>query len=89
MNTTTPETDAVVLNDTGDSGFLAELVKTCRKLERDRDEAKEQLEAMRTATKEAHRFIRNIVKNYECGDEVDTSGEALLAKLQPFTKPGA
>ncbi len=43
MSTTTPqptpETDVVVANDTGDNGFLDEIVKTCRRLERERDEA--------------------------------------------------
>lgn len=44
-------------------------------------------EAMRGAINCAHRFIRNIVKNYECGHDVDASGETLLAKLQPYLKP--
>jgi len=49
MNTPrpTPETDVVVANDTGDNGFLDEIVKTCRRLERERDETVKQLEAMR------------------------------------------
>lgn len=46
-----------------------------------------QIETMREAIKEAHRFIRDIVKNHECGDDTDASGEAALAKLHPFLKP--
>lgn len=65
MNTTTPsptpETDAIVSNDTGDSGFLAELIKICRKLERERDEAREQLQAMREAVKNTNHFASIIL----------------------------
>ena len=43
-----------------------------------------EIQAMREAIMEAHRFIRDIVKNHECGDDTDASGEAALAKLQPF-----
>ena len=53
-------------------------------LDRVADAWHDKLEAMREAIKEAHRFIRDIVKNHECGDDIDASGEAALAKLQPF-----
>ena len=43
-----------------------------------------EIQAMREAIRVAHRFIRDIVKNHECGDNTDASGEAVLAKLQPF-----
>lgn len=50
----------------------------------ERDEAREENEAMRGAIREAHRFIRDIVKNHECGWDVDAHGESILTKLQPF-----
>ena len=46
-----------------------------------------EIQAMREAIREAHRFIRDIVKNHECGDDTDASGEAALTKLQTFIKP--
>lgn len=36
----TPETDAVISADTGDSGFIRNLVQLARRLERERDEAR-------------------------------------------------
>lgn len=50
-------------------------------------EAEKRSEAMREAIKEAHRFIRNIVTNHECGSIVDAHGESVLTKLKPFIKP--
>jgi hypothetical protein len=46
-----------------------------------------EIQAMRNVIKNAHRFIREIVKNYESGYDADKSGEALLDNLQPFLKP--
>ena len=43
-----------------------------------------EIQAMREALREAHEFIRDIVKNYECGERVDREGDAALAKLEPF-----
>ena len=43
--------------------------------------------AMREAIKEAHKLASNILRNYECGAEIDSKCEAALAKLQPFIKP--
>jgi hypothetical protein len=43
--------------------------------------------AMREAIREAHGFARNILKNYECGDDIDCASEHLIEKLQPFLKP--
>lgn len=64
MSTTqrpTPETDAVIKaaiqNEDEDHERLAYFA---RKLERERDEAREQLEAMREAIKEAHAFVDKI-----------------------------
>ena len=45
-----------------------------------------EIAAMRGAIREAHRFIRDIVKNHECGWDVDAHGESILTKLQPFIK---
>ena len=83
----TPETDAAEINLGSACGQFSEwYVKPsfARKLERERDEAREQLKAMRGAIREAHRFIRDIVKNHECGWDVDAHGESILTKLQPF-----
>ena len=46
-----------------------------------------QLSAMREAIREAYGFARNILKNYECGDDIDCACEHLIEKLQPFLKP--
>jgi hypothetical protein len=46
-----------------------------------------QLAAMREAIGKAHGFARNILKNYECGDDIDCACEHLIEKLQPFLKP--
>lgn len=43
-NTPTPETDAVIAGDMGDSTHLSEMEALCRKLEIERDQLKEQLE---------------------------------------------
>jgi hypothetical protein len=42
-NTPTPETDAVIAGDMGDSTHLSDMENLCRKLERERDEAKDLL----------------------------------------------
>jgi hypothetical protein len=47
----------------------------------------EDYDAMREAIREAHTVLRDILKNYECGDAIDSQCEAALAKLQPFTTP--
>lgn len=40
--------------------------------------------AMREAIKEAHKFAMDILRNYECGIEIDLKCEAVIAKLKPF-----
>jgi len=42
-HTDTPETDAVIASDAGDSGFIRDLVIHARKLERERDAALREL----------------------------------------------
>jgi hypothetical protein len=44
----------------------------------------QQLEAMRDAITAVHKFVFDILRNYECGLEIDLKCEATLAKLQPF-----
>lgn len=43
-----------------------------------------EIQAMLEAIKEAHRFIRNIVYNHECGYDIDANGTVVLTKLTPF-----
>ena len=50
-DTPTPETDAVVKNDCGGSGYIHNLAKLAEKLERERDEARRDL----AAAEELHR----------------------------------
>ena len=45
----TPETDMVVASDNGDSGFIKDLVQLARRLERERNGLKLQLEKLRDA----------------------------------------
>ena len=45
----TPETDMVVAADTGDSGFIRALVQLAHRLERERDEAREENKKFREA----------------------------------------
>lgn len=81
----TPETDAAEINLGSSCGqFSKWYVKPgfARKLERQRDEAREQLEAMREAIKEAAPLV-------EClrGGHRHPQAEAALAKLQPHLYP--
>ena len=46
-----------------------------------------QLAAMREVIREAHRVLRDILKNYECGHLIDSQCETALAKLQRFITP--
>ena len=41
---------------------------------------------MREAIREAHKVLRDILKNYECGDIIDSQCQTALSKLQPFIK---
>lgn len=99
MNTTprpTPETDAAALkgayfNDAADypetKGKQLVHIDDARKLERERDEAKEQLEAMRTAIKEASKIVVSIQLNDIFEETMRNHAAYALAKLQPFLKP--
>jgi len=51
----TAETDMVVAADTGDSGFIRNLVQLARRLERERDEARIELERVRKELVDANR----------------------------------
>lgn len=59
---------------------LIDCVNACQKMAEPADE----IQAMREAIKEAHKFAMDILWNYECGIEIDLKCEAALAKLQPF-----
>jgi len=48
------------------------------------DRLEEENEAMRAAIVEAHKFALNILRNYECGIEIDLKCEGVLSKLKPF-----
>lgn len=107
MNTTTspltPETDALAVVCYGEGGieasygFRAVPIKDCRKLERERDEAREQLQAMREviAAAEKCRHWHDCSYNEDTGktEGVIISAESFwslqnaLSKLQPFIKP--
>ena len=55
----------------------AAVVERVKKLRQERDD-------MREAIREAHRVLRDILKNYECGEVIDSQCETAIAKLQPF-----
>lgn len=54
--------------------------------EDERDHYRRENGEMREAIKEAHRIFGDILRNYECGFEIDMKCESALAKLQPFLK---
>lgn len=59
-----------------------------RKLERQRDEAREQLEAMREAIKEAYEAIKAVPLEYDARFfRAGKWSEVALTKLKPFLKP--
>lgn len=68
-----------------------------RKLERERDEAREQLEAMREAIKGAHRALTDVELRgrefeeghcpYALASYLQSIADRALKKLQPFLKP--
>lgn len=81
----TPETD----------DFILYMVRTdhnwrkfARGLERQRDEAREQMQAMREAIKEAHEALKELRSFYiEFINLPPCAANAALTKLQPFLKP--
>lgn len=95
MNTTTspptPETDAALVDHmpkdaTEWSEHYLALCIHSRKLERERDEARDQLKAMREAITE----VFNSFADEPASDSawlLDDRQTAALAKLQPFIKP--
>lgn len=95
MNTRpTPETDAAALKgayfkDAADypetKGKQLVHIDDARKLERERDEAKEQLEAMRTVIKQAYRALEVVSDCNLAFDERKMVNEA-LDNLLPFLK---
>lgn len=83
----TPETDTA--SDKHPS-WPATATSFARKLERERDEAREQLEAMREAFNAAKAFIDCHVADPDITAEMVQTYAAYqdaLAKLQPFLKP--
>lgn len=88
MSTTTPrptpETDAEVKDF--DAPWLYYVnADFARKLERERDEAHEQLKAMREAIKEAYEALKELRSFYiEMTNLPPCAANAALAKLQPF-----
>lgn len=104
MSTTTqrptPETDAAEINLGSACGQFSEwYVKPdfARKLERERDEAREQIEAMREAIKGAHRALTDVELRgrefeeghcpYALASYLQSIADRALKKLQPFLKP--
>lgn len=104
MNTTqrpTPETDAAALKgayfkDAADypetKGKQLLHIDDARKLERERDEAREELATMREAIREAFEHLCNVGSGRGCllGFSLDDAMpdiEAATDKLQPFTTP--
>ena len=99
----TPETDALAVVCYGEGGieashgFRAVPIKDCRKLERERDEAREQIEAMREAIREAghilgyyRKFTPALVDLPEDIWLETVEGKQVLSaltKLQPFIAP--
>jgi hypothetical protein len=88
------ESDDEIWSDNGDEGTLAVAygsvrarIVACVNACAGMVEPAAEIQEMRVAIRRAHVFIRDIVKNYECGDDVDANGQAALDKLQPFLKP--
>lgn len=85
----TPETDAEVKRIQADQSiFVCEefnvLSDFTRNLERQRDEARQQLEAMREAIKEAHEALE--ISSRSLHGSSYYKAQSALAKLQPFLK---
>lgn len=79
----TPETAAAIYTATfGTVKHTAVHPNVAIKLERERDEAREEIAAMREAIREAHNLVRWLVPNSD-GLHHRTA-TAALAKLQPF-----
>lgn len=58
-----------------------------QQIERERDEAREQLEAMREAIREAHEAFKNVMElQPDVPPWANTEAMLALAKLQPFLK---
>ena len=94
MSTTTqrptPETDAAEINLGSACGQFSEwYVKPdfARKLERERDEAREQIEAMREAIKDIYCLTEGCADGAPDASAHDKLCNEVAAKLQPFIKP--
>lgn len=65
-----------------------EIELVCEQLERERDEAREQNQAMREAIKEAHEALKELRSFYiEMTNLPPCAANAVLIKLQPFIAP--
>lgn len=95
MSTTTqrptPETDAVANTAwdgaTDDYSAYAKMLSHARKLERERDEARVQLEAMREAIKDIYFLTEGCADGAPDASAHDKLCNEVAAKLQPFIKP--
>ena len=96
--TPTPETDADYKEAQDfERSALVEPLEKFLKVERERDAARAEIEAMREALREAHDVFVNLSEYWNkdqnekamadaCWNTVETSSDA-IAKLQPFIKP--
>jgi hypothetical protein len=94
MNTTrpTPETDAVAWVVAFGYQHLNEDVDVvdaefARQRERERDEAHEQLKAMREVIEDVNKILLSIQRNDIFEETMRNHATCALAKLQPFIKP--
>lgn len=95
---TTPETDAAVIDGyTFCQEDMRPAIAFCANLERERDAARAEIEAMREVIREAHDVFVNLSEYWNkdqnenamadaCWHTVETSHDA-LTKLEPFIKP--
>lgn len=82
----TPETDAEV-KDFDAPWFYYVNADFARKLERERDEAHEQLKAMREVIEDVNKILLSIQRNDIFEETMRNHATCALAKLQPFIKP--
>jgi len=81
----TPETDAVFAKQNGQLCGGANL-DFARKLERERDEARDQLQAMREAIEDVNKILLSIQRNDIFEETMRNHATCALAQLQPFIK---
>jgi two-component sensor histidine kinase len=77
----TPETQAAIIASNGQWSYV--LRETCERFERELNEARDQLQAMREAIREVY----NSFADEDSAWLLDDLQTAALTKLQPFIKP--